>query len=66
MRGSYNKITTLCNNKYIYENKKYLSSLEQSGWFEFIYQIIKSSVDIVISLKVKLKLKIKIRKTIQF
>lgn len=47
-------MTSLCNNKCIYENKKYLTALEQTGWFEFIYQMIKSSVDIVLKVKVYL------------
>ena len=35
------------------ENKKFLSSLEQSEWFEYIHLIIKYSTEIAIKLKVK-------------
>lgn len=44
----------LCNNKYIHENKKYLSLLEQTGWIDFNHQIMKFSIEIVASLRVKL------------
>lgn len=44
----------LCNNKFIHENKKYLSLLEQTGWIDFNHQIMKFSIEIVASLKVAL------------
>jgi hypothetical protein len=54
VRNSYQKLMGLCNNKYIHENKKYLSLLEQTGWIDFNHQIMKFSIEIVASLRVKL------------
>jgi len=53
VKSSYQKLMSLCNNRAIHENKKYLSLLEQTGWIDFNHQIIKFSIEIVASLKVK-------------
>ena len=53
VKNSYTKIINLLNNKNLSDNKKFLSLLEQTGWFDFIHQIIKSSMNIVSFIKVK-------------
>ncbi len=38
------------------ENKKFLSGLEQTDWYEFIHLIIKYSNEIALSIKVKINI----------
>lgn len=52
MKNSHTKIINLLNNKNLSDNKKFLCLLEQTCWFDFIHQIIKSSMDIVSFIKV--------------
>jgi hypothetical protein len=51
VRGALQKINTLISNPKFLENKKFLSMLEQTNWNDYIYQILKSSIDVAVALK---------------
>jgi protein tyrosine phosphatase len=51
VRDSINKLHSLAMLKDLRENKKYFTLLEQTNWFDFIHQILKSSLEITSSIK---------------
>jgi hypothetical protein len=51
VRNAFIKLNTILTNPKFLDNKNYFSQLEQTTWFNFIYQIIKTSVEIASSLK---------------
>jgi protein tyrosine phosphatase len=51
VRESLNKLISLVNSPKLFENKQYLSHLEQTFWFNILQQIIKTAFEITQSLK---------------
>ena len=51
VRNAYIKLNTLVNHPKFLENKNFFSQLEQTTWYNFIYQIVKTSIEIATSLK---------------
>jgi protein tyrosine phosphatase len=51
VRESLNKLICLVNSPKLFDNKQYLSHLEQTGWFIILQRIIKSALEIAQSLK---------------
>ena len=51
-RNSLNKLYTLLKNPKLYEYNKYLSSLESSGWPDFIYLLIRAGLKVAKSVKI--------------
>ena len=51
-RNSLNKLYTLLKNPKLYEYNKYLSSLESSGWPDFIYLLIRAGLKVANSVKI--------------
>jgi hypothetical protein len=51
VRNAFLKLNAILTNQKFLDNKNYFSQLEQTTWFNFIFQIIKTSVGIASSLK---------------